>query len=131
MTIYEHSLYTFELLKDGQILLFTWSDATENMTMEDYQQALHNYAGFGAEYQVSAMLVDVRDFKYKMTPELGIWRDEHISPRYAKFGLKKLAYIVPLGVISQMKGSMTPIERTFKEDYFESGEESINWLLNQ
>ena len=131
MTIYEHSLYTFELIKDGKILLFKWSDATEGMTMEDYQEALHNYAGFGAEYKVPAMLVDVRNFKYKMTPQLGIWRDEHISPRYAKFGLKKFGYIVPLGVVSKMKDTMKPVERTFQEDYFEEESQAINWLLNQ
>ena len=131
MTVYKHSLYTFELIEDGKILLFNWSDATENMSVEDYQEALHNYAGFGLEFKVPAMLVNVRNFKYKMTPELGIWRDEHISPRYAKFGLKKFGYIVPLGVVEKMKDTMNPVERTFQEDYFENEQEAINWLLNK
>ena len=130
MTVYKHSLYTFELIKDEKILLFKWSNETQNMTIEDYQEALHNYAGFGAEYQVSAMLVDVRNFKYKMTPELGIWRDEHISPRYTKFNLKKFGYIVPLGVVAKMKDTMKPVERTFQEEYFEDEQEAINWLIN-
>ena len=128
MILYTHSLYTFELIEDGQILLFKWSDQTEHMTIEDYQEALHNYAGFGAEYRVSAMLVDVRNFKYRMTPQLGIWRDEAISPRYTKFGLKKFGYIVPLGVVAKMKDTMTKVVRTFEEEYFESEAEVIAWL---
>ncbi len=130
MILYNHSLYTFELIQEDQILLFKWSDRTENMGMEDYQEALHNYAGFGSEYSVQAMLVDVRTFKYKMTPELGIWRDEDISPRYSKFGLKKFAYIVPLGVVEKMKDTMAKVERSFEEDYFESEEEAVNWLTS-
>ncbi len=131
MTVYNHSLYTFDLIENGKILLFNWTDATENMSGEDYQEALHNYAGFGSEYQVPAMLVDVRNFKYKMSPELGTWRDDHISPRYSKFGLAKFAYIVPLGVVSKMKDTMKPVERTFEEAYFEDKQEAINWLLNK
>jgi hypothetical protein len=128
MKIYEHSLYVFELIENGKILSFTWTDKTENMTVEDYQEALHNYAGFGAEYKVPAMLVDVRNFKYKMTPELGIWRDQVISPRYTKFGLKKFGYIVLPGVVSRMKDAMNKVERSFEEAYFENEQEAINWL---
>src|SRR5262245_50413396 len=105
MIVYEHSLYTFELLKDGKILLFNWSDQTADMTEEDYQEALHNYAGFGAEFKVPFMLVDIRNFKYKMTPQLGIWRDQFISPRYVKFGLQKFGYIVPPSTVEKIKGN--------------------------
>ncbi|MGI9552134.1 MAG: hypothetical protein ACR2MT_13105 [Aurantibacter sp.] len=128
MYVHRHSLYDFELIEAGKILLFTWSDATKNMTVEDYREALHNYAGFGSEYKVPAMLVDVRNFKYQMTPELGIWRDKEISPRYAKFGLRKFGYIVPLGVVSKIKDTMTKVERSFEEDYFETEKEAIDWL---
>jgi hypothetical protein len=129
MKIYEHSLYIFELIEDGKILSFKWTDKTENMSREDYQEALHNYAGFGAEYEVPAMLVDVRDFKYKMSPELGIWRDQVISPRYAKFGLKKFGYVVLPGVVSKMKDTLNKVERSFEEAYFENEQEAINWLM--
>lgn len=128
MTVYKHPLYTFELIEDEKILLFTWSDATANMTMEDYQEALHNFAGFGSEYKIPAMLVDVRNFKYKMTSELGKWRDEYISPRYRKFGLRKFGYIVPAGAVAKMKDTMVKVERGFEEQYFESEQEAINWL---
>ena len=128
MIVYQHSLYSFELIENGEILLFKWSDQTATMSKEDYEQALHNYAGFGSEFQVPSMLVDVRNFKYQMTPELGIWRDKVISPRYSKFGLKKFGYIVPLGVVSKMKDTMAKVERSFEEAYFETAEEAINWL---
>ena len=128
MTVYDHSFYSFEVIEDGKILLFNWYDKTEHMTKEDYQEALHNYAGFGSEFKVSAMLVDVRNFRYQMSPELGTWRDEHISPRYTKFGLKKFGYIVPLGVVEKMKDTVTKVDRSFEEQYFESKEEAIEWL---
>ena len=128
MIVYDHSLYQFELIENGKILLFTWKETTAGMTGEDFQEALHNYAGFGAEHKVPAMLVDVRQFRYQMTPELGKWRDEVISPRYASFGLQKFGYIVPEGVLAQMKDMMAPADRAFEEQYFESKDAVIAWL---
>ena len=94
MQLYEYTLYRFELIEDGEVLLFTWKASTERMSDEDFREALHNYAGFGSEYQVASMLVDIRGFKYPMTPELAIWRDRDISPRYEKSGMKRLAYLL-------------------------------------
>ncbi len=130
MVLYAHSLYAFKLIEEGKILLFKWSEATAQMAVEDHEEALHNYAGFGLEYKVPAMLVDVRNFRYKMTPQLGIWRDEQISPRYQKFGLKKFGYIVPAGVVEKMKDIMKKVERSFAEQYFESESDAINWLTD-
>lgn len=130
MVLYAHSLYTFELIEESKILLFKWTEATEDMSVEDYEEALHNYAGFGLEHRVPAMLVDVRNFRYKMTPQVGIWRDKEISPRYQKFGLKKFGYIVPGGVVEKMKDNMKKVERSFEEQYFESDVDAIHWLTD-
>ena|SRR5258708_2620649 len=132
MTIYNHSLYVFELIENKRILLFNWTDNTENMVEEDYQEALHNYAGFALEFKIPSLLVDVTNFRYKMTPQLGIWRDEYISPRYVKAGVLKFAYIVPKLVLEKMKGGegMKEVERGFEEEYFEGHEQAVNWLKN-
>ena len=128
MQLYEHSLYSFELIQEGKVLLFTWKASTESMSAEDFQEALHNYSGFGSEYNVSSMLVDVRSFKFSMTPELASWRDREISPRYEKFGLKKLAYLVPTGMAEKMKGALSSSTNPFEENYFEDLGEAVTWL---
>lgn len=130
MKVYQHSLYTFELIENQSILLFSWTDATANMTEEDYRDALHNYAGFVLEFKTPSLLVDVRNFQYTMTPQLGEWRDEYISPRYRKAGIKKFGYIVPQGVLEKMKGGMQKVERGFEEEYFEDWQLATTWLLD-
>ncbi len=132
MIVYNHSLYVFELIENNHILLFKWTDNTENMLEEDYQEALHNYAGFVLEFKTPSLLVDVTNFRYKMTPQLGIWRDEHISPRYVKAGTKKFAYLVPKVVLEKMKGGegMKKVERGFEEEYFESHKQAVSWLTD-
>ena len=128
MQLYEHTLYRFELIEDGEVLLFTWKASTERMSDEDFREALHNYAGFGSEYQVASMLVDIRGFKYPMTPELAIWRDRDISPRYEKSGMKRLAYLVPPGLAEKMRGSASSSINPFEEGYFEDLGEVVRWL---
>ncbi|MGI9543725.1 MAG: STAS/SEC14 domain-containing protein [Cyclobacteriaceae bacterium] len=129
MVVYKHSLYSFELIENESILLFNWTGATAQMTEEDYQEALHNYAGFELEFKTPSLLVDVRNFQYTMTPELSTWRDEHISPRYRKAEIKKFGYIVPQGVLEKMKGGTQKVERGFEEEYFEDRQKAIDWLL--
>ncbi len=127
MVLYEHSLYKFELINEGSILVFQWKSSTESMTEEDFKEALHNFTGFGFEYGVKAMLLDVRNFRFQMTGELSSWRESEISPRYTKIGVTKFAYLFPIGVLDSMP-AMAEIDRTFEEKLFENEIEATKWL---
>jgi len=128
MDLFVHPFYTFTYDPQKKIITFLWTTATEIMEMPDYQEALHNVAGFARDYPTQGLLVDVREFRYKPTPDLGNWRDEVISPRYVRAGVKKFAYVAPEGVLEKMKGAMHGRERGFQEDYFGSEAEAVNWL---
>ena len=129
MLLYDHMLYTFEWNEDSDVLFLRWKTTTESMTSEDFKEALHNFAGFGFEYQTLNMLVDVRGFRFQMTPELGSWREEFISPRYVRFGLTKFGYIMPPEIASQMK-DMASTPRAFEEGYFDNEADAVHWLSN-
>ena len=98
--------------------------------MHDFQEALHNFAGFAFDNETRGMLVDVREFRYAPTPELGNWRDQVISPRYVKAGIKKFAYVARAGSLAGMKGQMYGRKRGFEEEYFEEEAKAIEWLGN-
>ena len=128
MELFRHPLYTFIYDPTRRVILFRWTTETEKMQMHDYQEALHNFAGFAFDNPVTGLLVDVREFRFRPGAELGNWRDEVISPRYAKAGVKKFAYVAPAGMLETMKGAMHERKRGFEEAYFGSEREALDWL---
>lgn len=130
MVIYSHSLYVFELVENDRILLFKWTDKNESMEDEDYQAALHNYAGFVLEYKTPGLIVDLRNFKKRIGPELNTWWNENIAPRYAKAGVNKFAYWVPGSFLEKMAPGeeMYKHSRGFFGKYLASYDQAVLWL---
>src|SRR5262249_59947781 len=103
MELFSHPFYSFAYSPQQKIIAFRWTPETARMQMYDYQEALHNFAGFARDYCAPGLLVDVREFRYRPTPDLGNWRDEVISPRYVRAGVRKFAYVAPPGALEKMK----------------------------
>ena len=79
MNLFSHPYYTFTYDSQRKIITFTWTVETEKMQVYDYQEALHNFAGFAFDNPAHGLLVDVREFRYRPTVDLGNWRDEVIG----------------------------------------------------
>jgi catechol 2,3-dioxygenase-like lactoylglutathione lyase family enzyme len=128
--LFEHPLYTFTYDPQRRVIVFRWTVDTETMHLHDYQEALHNFAGFAFDNPVTGLVVDVREFRYRPSAELGNWRDEVISPRYVKAGVRKFAYVALEGMLETMKGAMGERERGFEEACFGSEREALDWLAS-
>ncbi len=130
MDLYRHPFYAFTYDPRKKIITFTWTAETEKMQVHDYQEAIHNFAGFAFDNPATGLLVDLRDFRYRPPANLGYWRDEAVSPRYVKAGVKKLAYIAPPGMLERMMSGTDEYKhkRGFKEGYFGSEAEALGWL---
>ena len=132
MELFKHPFYTFIYDPTRKIMTFRWTIETEKMQVYDYQEAIHNFAGFAFDNPATGLLVDLRDFRYRPPENLGNWRDEVVSPRYVKAGVKKFAYIAPAGMLEKMKGATDEYERKrgFMEGYFGSESEALKWLAS-
>jgi SpoIIAA-like len=128
MLLFTHPTYTFDRDESKNLLRMTWTPQTESMTLDDFKEALHNLAGFAFDSATHGILVDVRQFRFRPGPELGDWRDEVISPRYVRAGVKRFAYLAPVGLIEQMKSGMQSVQRGFDEDYFDDEAKALAWL---
>src|SRR5258708_84149 len=102
MELFKHPFYAFVYDPRHKIISFNWTVETEKMQVHDYQEAIQNFAGFALGNPVKGLLVDLREFRYQPPASLGYWRDEAVSPRYVKAGVKKLAYIAPPGMLEKM-----------------------------
>lgn len=128
-TIFQHSLYWFELLTQNQnnILVFHWTDKTPEMNYEDFQEACSNYAGFVIEHRALKLLVDVRNFRYALPNDYNDWREAHLNPRYHRLGVQKFAYIVSPDAMQDIVN--TPSENgTFTTFYFDNVSDALAWL---
>ena len=127
MIVYQNSLYTFELIEDRQVLSFTWTMKTAEMTYENFQDACSNYAGFAIEHNIQRLFVDTMDFRFQMPEEFISWREQKLNPRYYRIDVKKFAYLMPKDIADGLE-ELVPEDDTFTTSYFGSKQEALNWL---
>jgi hypothetical protein len=128
MLLYAHPLYTFHFESAPKLIRMTWTPATAGMGLDDFKEALHNLAGFAFNQVTHGILVDVRQFRYRPPAELGSWRDEVISPRYVKAGIRRFAYLATPEVRAAMARGAPAAARGFEEGYFDDEAQALGWL---
>lgn len=130
MELFKHPFYAFIYDPRRGIITFRWATETEKMQVYDYQEAIHNFAGFALDNSARGLLVDLRDFRYQPPASLGYWRDEAVSPRYVKAGVRKLAYVAPAAMLERMTSGVDEYrdKRGFAEGYFATEAEALAWL---
>jgi hypothetical protein len=122
-------LFSFELDTDLSVLRFHWTEKTANMTDEDFKRALLLYADFAKNHSPRGLLVDVRNFRHKLAPETGRWRDEVVAPKYASAGVKKFVYVVGPDFPTPPAGALPPLNAPpFETRFFHSTGEAEKWL---
>jgi len=92
--IHSHTYYFLDYDEDASVLHFGWNDAHKDMTEEDFREACSVYAGYAFEYQARLLLVDTRNFVFRVTESYLEWQQSQHFPRFLKLGVKKKAYIM-------------------------------------
>jgi hypothetical protein len=103
-----------------------WKPSTADMSAADFRRALEHLAKHIDAQRASGTLVDVRSFKFAMTPELDAWRREQIIPAYNAGGLKRFAYLLPPGAEYRPGGGGDAA--LFTTNYFDDEERARAWL---
>ncbi|WP_448520543.1 hypothetical protein [Rhodoflexus sp.] len=106
-------------------------NADENMTADDFKANMSAYGGFCEQYQPERLLIDIRNLRFTITPDLQEWTAKEIAPRTTS--LKRMAILVSSDIFAQIS-----LEQLMEEEgiadrysaprYFESEEEAKNWL---
>ncbi len=126
-TIYQNPFYKFVYSESDHTLVFEWNTNTENMTDDNFKEALSNYAGYAFELKGPGLIVDVRNFRHNMSEESMQWRNEACLPRYIAAGSSKMAYVMPKPALDNVPGGDVMIG-DFTDRYFGSVEEAASWL---
>lgn len=126
MVLEDDAFWTMTHNDDTSSIELEWKPSTADMSAADFQRALEHLAKHIGEHGASGTLIDVRSFRFAMTPELDVWRQEEIIPAYNAGGLKRFAYLLPTGVGYRPDGGGDAA--TFTTDYFDEQERARAWL---
>ncbi len=121
-------MYSITYHKPEQLCRLTWLPGTEGMTDEDFREVLEVFAESASQHGARRLIIDVREFKHRPSPEILAWRDKVTVPRYNEAGVTRQVWIWP-GDVSSMKPSSELAK--YDERYFNSEAEAIAWVTEE
>ena len=116
--------------EDRSLLELRWKPATTRMDSDDFREGLERFAELAECHRARRLLVDVRGFRFSLPPDLILWRDRDIAPRYNKAGVDRLAYVVREGFpIPSFDGKPISKQELFRTRFFTSRADAHCWLV--
>jgi len=131
MELSRRPFYVFDLDEDTSVMSFVWTEKSAAMTVDDYKDAIRDYAHLVFEHRARRALVDLRKFRYRVEhAELGSWWADEIVPLYNQAGLKKFAFVLPEGEQPPPDEAPAKAEarETFITRHFASQQAAMSWL---
>lgn len=112
------------VMEDNGIVVLRWKKGTERMNDELFKQEALKFVGVVEKELAKKIVVDMRDFRFQLSPELVSWRNEHVIALYNRIELQKFAFIsnTPPAVKQEDPAN------TFTTRHFKTEEEANKWL---
>jgi hypothetical protein len=126
MALEDTDYWSMDYNADTRSIELDWKETTSAMTADEFKEALEHFAGHIRDQSATGALVDVRRFGFQMTPELEPWRLQNIVPAYNAGGLRRFAYLLPVGV--EYRPGDGGEGADFVTDYFEHIDDARTWL---
>jgi hypothetical protein len=82
-------VYSMSYFKTERLVEFTWLPGTQQMTDQDFKEALCVFAEGALQHRTSRLIIDMRQFMARPSADVGVRRNEVIVPKYEKAGVKK------------------------------------------
>ena len=125
MKIYESTYYSLELKDD--CMEFHWKDNTDQMSYQDFKDALMNFAGYVIEHKTLNILIFAEEFKFRQPEEEPEWRKNEYNPRITKVGAVKQALVLKEEFLQYVKDET---DSAVPSRYFSDVSEATDWLTN-
>lgn len=125
----DHAYIAYDESKS--IINFLWKDHL--ISKEIFQETLSLYADLIEKYEPTRLFIDALFQKFTLTQEVRDWHDNTIIPRYHKAGVKRISFLIPQSIFSELthkktfeKGQAAELVST---EFFENQEHAIDWLM--
>ncbi len=130
-TFYESKFLTISYIPSGDRIEVVWTKESSFMRDENFKVEISQVAAATEKYRQKNILADTLNFGYAVSPEVQIWHDANIIPRYVAVGLKKVAFIIPTDLLSHLGLEQTMDENQATQiitHYYGTRKEAIQWL---
>ena len=116
--------------ENHSMIKFLWKD--HRISHEEFQETLHLYASLIEEKRPKTLYVDAVNQRITISQNLQEWHDQEILPRYHKAGVKKMSFLIPQSIFSELTH-----KRAFETDqakellptrFFKTETEAMEWL---
>ena len=118
-------IYSMTYHKPERLVRLTWLAGTAGMTDQDFKETVETFAESALQHKARGLLIDVREFKHRPSPEIAAWRDEVVVPKYNRAGVKKIAWVWPGNAPSNQPASE---KEKFENRYFATEAEALAWV---
>lgn len=115
------------VVQHADILELQWLPSTANMSDGGFMATLCLFAWEGEKARPRGMLIDAVEFRHSFGEGVMQWRDAHIIPRYGAAGVRRFAFLMPIGFPSAGKETFEG-PAIFPTKWFVKRDEAMAWL---
>jgi hypothetical protein len=121
------SLYSAD---NHQLIRIFWKDKV--MGNEAFKSQIETFSKIASTFHPRALIVDARLHNYYVSPDIQKWHDETIVPIYIKSGVKKMAFIKPESLKTELTTkkmfNLSKAKEALATAFFKSEEDALYWL---
>lgn len=105
MQIHNYPEFSIDFFENSSILKFVWKD--KPITVAKFKDLVLLYADEAKKYKVKNLYIDAICNSVTMTKEVQDWHDTVIVKKYVDAGVKKMGFLVPKNIFSEMTHKQT------------------------
>ena len=122
---YSKPQYSITYRGPEKLVELTWLPGTQSMTDQDFRNTLSAFAECALQHRARCLIIDMREFRYRPSPEAQVVRDQVVVPKYVKAGVKKIAWIWP----GESGDKLTETaDGNYENRYVATVDEAFAWL---
>ncbi|HAS40367.1 MAG TPA: hypothetical protein DCS93_07810 [Microscillaceae bacterium] len=116
---------------DKKMLEQVWTNNSESMTTENFKSVMLAYVDLYKQYDVQQVLVDSREMRYLVEPEVQDWVNANIIAVILPY-LRKLAFLLSSDVFEEVSIKQAMEEQQedlpFETKYFGDEQQARDWF---
>jgi len=122
---YSKPQYSITYRGPEKLVELTWLAETQSMTDQDFKDGILAFAECALQHSARRLIIDMREFRYRPSPEAQVIRDEVVVPKYIKAGVKKIAWIWPGETGDRITETA---DGSFDNRYVDTVDDAFAWL---
>jgi len=133
--VFENKFVVMYLDEEHKLLNDVWSKTSSDLTTQQFKEIMYEWRDLVITHKVRLALLDTRQMKFMIDPELQQWIATEINAPAQQQSLVKAANILPPSVFEQVSIEQTMDElkdmNDFKVKVFKDESEARTWLFSE